>query len=858
MKSSSAFFHLFACFCSLWMLATAALWGQVPSVPNCPAPFLTDALVDHQGALWATAENQGVWKLARGEAWEQISSKEGFPNTLNCYAIAQDKQGRIWVGTDNQGVAVWNGKAWKQYDRLNGPQGERIFDIQIHPLNGTIALASSAGLCFYAPNTGTWTSVTRAEGLLEDQVEALAFTPEGGLYAAYRCGGVSYCPPGKNYRQWTHFQTRWYWDSTQRVRQPSEPYGYGLPSNLCNAVIAPSKNTVWVATTAGLARRQGPQWIFTRGREYKDKNKGLYQGMPANCQASGKPPVTIPPDLLPEDYVTALYACPEGIWTGFREQGAVLLDPDTMRIKDKATHLNQSNNARAKWVRRFVTLPSGDIYAATNGGGMQYVGKTIAKTSGITTTRQASFPDELAVVTPKDMEILLSKSNTSSSNDKPLQHGYYGEDWATQGDWIGRYGWNHAILCALNAPNNVIFARTERPYGDSPQKPALIRDLDIRGYMGRHKTNDDSIRGWCHWFNKPDNRNVLYCPDTATRTEAEWDDHGEAYSRTHDGPDLWIVFDIPTGLHELSLYFYNPNGREGANGYRDYLVELRQWKSQFLSPSNFWLRHPGRYIDNGDPDDPFGAPDTKNEALFVKHFNGRVDELQFMHQPPVLARCRIKDFAGCGVHQSFVVTGPATFTLRILRNYSLNAIVNGVFASDLSGQSSSAPVFTQREPYAHPDWLMHVNQNLPSTAMRVWHYYIPSPGMPRNRMFQSKQAMLQAFRFLNNLAKNNTTPDPASLALLRQWSFQTRMWDHDRRREFDEVCQQDWNHMQDQYLERRSAEWRPHSPNVLPLSADELRLMETLKMNWRDYLPGSGKSTMTIAELKEHLKHHSQ
>lgn len=848
----------FAWLSLLFFFSVGALQGETSRnsrpLPPCPALFLMDALVDNEGVLWVASENQGIWRLPPSNVWEQMNLKPGFPGTLNCYAIAQDRQGLIWAGTDNQGVAVWNGAAWKHYDRLNGPQGERIFDIQVNPADATVAMATSSGLCFYDPERKTWTPVTRAEGLQEDQVESLAFTPQGGLYIAYQCGGVSYSPPGKNYRQWTHVQTRWYWDEEQRVRQPAEPFGYGLPSNLCNAVLAPDVKTAWVGTTCGLARRRGPQWMFTRGKDYKAKNKGIYQGMPAGRKSSGKPPVTIPPDLLPEDYVTALHACPEGIWLGFREQGAVLLDADTMQIKGKAEQLNKSKNLRSKWIKSFATLPSGDIYAATNGGGMQYVGRTVAKPSIPSSGKPAAFPRELPPVQETDLEKMLARTGKSSGKDKPLLYGYYGEDWATQGDWIGRYGWNYAVLCALNAPDSVSFPRTLRPYGTS----SSVRDIDIRGYMGRHKTNDDAIRNWCHWFNKPDNRNVLYCPDTATRTEAEWDDHGEAYARTHDGPDLWIVFDIPDGLHELSLYFYNPNGREGTGGYRDYLLELRQWKSRFLSPSNFNLKYQARYIPNGDPDDPFGAPDKEHQNRFIEHFNGRVDELHLMHRPPVLARCRVSDFAGSGVYKSFLVTGPATFTLRILRNYSFNTIVNGVFVSDLTDKSASRTIFTSQEPYSSPDWFMDMDETLPLKAINLWHRYLPLPGMTRQQMLQSKYGMLQTFRYLYHMPESAPPFREKKTTLLRQWSFQTRFWNTALREEFDEVCKRDWDRMQDQYLERRSAEWRPHSPNVLPLNADELRLMEKLNINWRDYLPGSGRDTMSMEELKQHLKQHKK
>ena len=62
------------------------------------------------------------------------------------------------------------------------------------------------------------------------------------------------------------------------------------------------------------------------------------------------------PDLLPEDYVTALFPYPDGIWVGFRQQGAALVDARTMKMKKGALHTH--SNVRARWVHAFVALPA--------------------------------------------------------------------------------------------------------------------------------------------------------------------------------------------------------------------------------------------------------------------------------------------------------------------------------------------------------------------------------------------------------------------------------------------------------------------------------------------------------------------
>lgn len=68
------------------------------------------------------------------------------------------------------------------------------------------------------------------------------------------------------------------------------------------------------------------------------------------------------------------------------------------------------------------------------------------------------------------------------------------------------------------------------------------------------------------------------------RTEAEWDDHGEVYPGFVDGPDIWTVVEVPEGVHEIALYFYNPNGYLSNESRRDYVVEARRHPS--TSPSS--------------------------------------------------------------------------------------------------------------------------------------------------------------------------------------------------------------------------------------------------------------------------------
>ena len=96
-----------------------------------PGKFIT-ALCAADDALWIGTEDKGLWRLdlsadpAQPDAWRQFIGKDG-PNTEHVYAIAVDAAGRVWVGTTNQGVAVYDGLEWRTFGVLDGCAGERVF-----------------------------------------------------------------------------------------------------------------------------------------------------------------------------------------------------------------------------------------------------------------------------------------------------------------------------------------------------------------------------------------------------------------------------------------------------------------------------------------------------------------------------------------------------------------------------------------------------------------------------------------------------------------------------------------------------------------------------------------------------------
>ena len=138
-----------------------------------------------------------------------------------------------------------------QYNQNNALLDERVPALAVSPLNGDVAIATSGGLTIYSAETEEWKDFTRANGLPEDQIVSLSFNEQGGLWAAFLTNGIGYASPASRYSDWKMVQTKFYWDKEQRIRQPVEARGKGLPSNFSNAVCA-AAGSVWVGTIAGL------------------------------------------------------------------------------------------------------------------------------------------------------------------------------------------------------------------------------------------------------------------------------------------------------------------------------------------------------------------------------------------------------------------------------------------------------------------------------------------------------------------------------------------------------------------------------------------------------------------------------
>ena len=535
-------------------LATPAL-PPTPWHTNTQGGFVTALAEDGQGRLWAGTEGNGVWRCDPAalpeKQWTHFTAQNthGGVGDDDIYALACDRLGRTWAGTARHGVSVRAGRRWENYDQRTGPLGAHVVALATSPIDGDVWGATEAGLFRYSLRANAWRYFTRADGLPSDQATCLAFGRTGALYVGTACDGLAIASPRTDYHVW------------RVVRGPDAlpdaPGGAGLPTSQINCLLVSRSGTVYAGTPTGLARSGdgGGHWRFLRGADWRDKLAGLAAPVPPEEADTGG-------HLLLEDDVTAL--AEDGnrrLYAGHRRKGLGVYSEGLGEGTTPA-------GAYGGFVDALLVTGAGDVLVGSYGDGLvqthldgpeTLTGPETRAAFGETAGRAApSLPRPAAPPTSAQLNGMLRRVQSLQDTLPVGWAAYLGEDWATQGDWLGRYGRQYNVLCAEASPFNHVIS--------------FSRDFGVEGMIGPHHDPGDALRLWGSWP-VTDNPKSLYTPVCGFRRQADWDDHGEAYSTSYEGPDIWVALTLPEGFYRVSLYFFNKD----AHGWGPTATATTRW-----------------------------------------------------------------------------------------------------------------------------------------------------------------------------------------------------------------------------------------------------------------------------------------
>jgi ligand-binding sensor domain-containing protein len=145
--------------------------------------MLSDKLVkkfveDKNGRMWLVTDGNGIFKYNKGE-FTHLTNKNGLTDN-NAWDILEDKQGNIWIGTFYGGVSKFDGKTYTNYTKDGIIEGMETYNF---------CEDSQGNIWFSAENYGVYrydgtnfTLFTTENGLATNVVQSILEDNKGQIW----------------------------------------------------------------------------------------------------------------------------------------------------------------------------------------------------------------------------------------------------------------------------------------------------------------------------------------------------------------------------------------------------------------------------------------------------------------------------------------------------------------------------------------------------------------------------------------------------------------------------------------------------------------------------------------------------
>ena len=301
--------------------------------PNVERALCLYAAVD--GRIWVGTQDKGIQIYNPADSsWTEISEKQGLPHN-HIRAIRSDNAGNVWVATSGGGMVKFLTQSFIHYSKENGLLGNRVYAVA-EDNAGRIWLAASqyglqildsAGLHPYALDSGYLTGV---------KCKTLATDTDGNLWAGTEGRGIAIL-------------------SDSVVLTYMTTVG-GLPSNRIQKIVRGDAGEMWIATgNGGIARVH-----YLKGANTTvEQVYGLSDGLP-DLQIT----------TLARDWKSRIWFGTQSGQVGFIENGKVAGVMDQRRgLPGVPVRCLAFNGVNDLWVG---TKGAGIFWADTGGGEYQF------------------------------------------------------------------------------------------------------------------------------------------------------------------------------------------------------------------------------------------------------------------------------------------------------------------------------------------------------------------------------------------------------------------------------------------------------------------------------------------------------
>lgn len=364
-----------------WAASTSELRFQRLSALGADQLSTLSLLQDKQGFIWIGTNNAGLYRF-NGYQSDKYLSQAANPASLphdRISALFEDKEGRIWVGTQN-GLARFNAASndFTRFTPNASLNNQRIIKSIVSDGHSGFWLATWGGLQHFETQNNTFTLYTHdpsdSTSLATNDLNAIAVDKRGGVWAGTWPAGMDYLAPGA--KAFQHFRI-------DDERAPDSKL------NIVRSMLLDDQGKLWMGTENGVVLwNTAEDWSSHRRLDspasrvnaiYADKHgtvwaatlsAGLLKWDIATSQFVQFVKHAIDPYSLPSDDVRAILHDRGGmLWVATLTDGIALANLNSTGFKriipfDADVQNPRPNNA----LLRIAGAPDGRMWLSSNSG----------------------------------------------------------------------------------------------------------------------------------------------------------------------------------------------------------------------------------------------------------------------------------------------------------------------------------------------------------------------------------------------------------------------------------------------------------------------------------------------------------
>jgi signal transduction histidine kinase/ligand-binding sensor domain-containing protein len=133
------------------------------------------------GTLAAATADHGLYLIFPGQGSLQFCRTNGFPDDRITDSLSEDREGNLWVGTGNSGLAMLHPGSITAFNPPDHWQGRRVLSVACGPDDALWIGTEGAGL--YRFVNGSWTNFGESIGLTHPYVWSVALDAQGRTWA---------------------------------------------------------------------------------------------------------------------------------------------------------------------------------------------------------------------------------------------------------------------------------------------------------------------------------------------------------------------------------------------------------------------------------------------------------------------------------------------------------------------------------------------------------------------------------------------------------------------------------------------------------------------------------------------------